>query len=66
MWADALEKKREAQSTEEIRERRNKKYGTMQDISSTVYSGSVDSGGGPVFQGNLSSGRDINVNQGLR
>jgi hypothetical protein len=52
LWVNALEKI-EAQSTEEIRERRNEKY---------IYLGSVHSGGGSVFQGNLNAGRNININ----
>jgi len=65
LWADTL-KKTETQFMEEIREGRNKKFGTMQDVGSSVYSGSVNSGGGLVFQGNQSAGRDFNVNQGFR
>ena len=65
LWANTL-KKTEAQCREETRERSNKEFGTKQDIGSAVYSGSVNSGGGPVFQGNQSAGRDFNVNQGFR
>jgi hypothetical protein len=50
---------------EEVRERRNRRFGTMQDVvSGSQYCGSVNAGGGPVFQGNLSAGRDFNVSMG--
>ena len=62
LWADTLKKKTEAQCIEEIQERRNEKFGTKQNVGSSVYSGSVNSGGGPVFQGNQFAGRDFNFN----
>ncbi|KAJ9656083.1 hypothetical protein H2201_008655 [Coniosporium apollinis] len=76
LWVDALQKEAEAQakaasasqvSPEEIRERRNRRFGTMQDVvSGSQHFGSVNSGGGPVFQGNQSAGRDFNVGTGSR
>jgi protein SERAC1 len=76
LWVDTLQKEANAQAeagsglqmpAEEVRERRNRRFGTMQDVvSESQYSGSVNAGGGPVFQGNLSAGRDFNVNMGSR
>jgi protein SERAC1 len=76
LWVDTLQKEADAQAkadsglqipAEEVRERRNRRFGTMQDVvSGSQYSGSVNTGGGPVFQGNLSAGRDFNVNTGSR
>jgi protein SERAC1 len=76
LWVDTLQKKADAQAkagsgsqmlAEEVRERRNRRFGTMQDaVSGSQYCGSVSAGGGPVFQGNLSAGRDFNVNMSSR
>jgi hypothetical protein len=76
LWVDTLQQEADAQakagselqvSAEEIREKRNGRFGTMQDVvGGTQYCGSVNSGGGPVFQGNQSAGRDFNVNIGSR
>ena len=75
LWVDTLQKEADAQAdagsgsqmpAEEVRERRNRRFGTMQDVSGSQYCGSVNTGGGPVFQGNLSAGRDFNVSMGSR
>jgi len=76
LWVDTLQKEADAQAkvgsglqmpAEEVRERRNRRFGTMQDVvSGSQYCGSVNAGGGPVFQGNLSAGRDLNVSMGSR
>jgi protein SERAC1 len=76
LWVDTLQKEADAQAkagsesqipAEEIRERRNRRFGTMQGVvSGSQYFGSVNAGGGPVFQGNLSAGRDFNVSMGSR
>jgi hypothetical protein len=76
LWVDTLQKEADAQAkagsglqmpAEEVRERRNRRFGTMQDVvSGSQYCGSVNAGGGPVFQGNLSAGRDFNVSMGSR
>jgi protein SERAC1 len=72
LWVDTLQKEADAQakvgsglqmSAEEVREKRYSRFGPMQDVvSGTHYFGSVNTGGGPVFQGNQSAGRDFNVN----
>ena len=76
LWVDTLQKEADAQAkagsglqmpAEEVREGCNRRFGTTQDVvSGSQYCGSVNAGGGPVFQGNLSAGRDFNVNMGSR
>jgi hypothetical protein len=51
---------------EEVRKRRNQKFGTIQDVSELQNSGSINSSGGPVFLGNQNAGRDVNINTILR
>jgi hypothetical protein len=51
-------------NSDDLREKRGKKFATMADItgesgSSPVYSGNFNSGGGPIFAGKQSAGRDI-------
>jgi hypothetical protein len=74
LWVDTLQKEANAQAkagsglqmpAEEVQEWRNRRFGTMQDVvSGSQYCGSVNAGGGPVFQGNLTAGRDFNVSMG--
>jgi hypothetical protein len=52
---------------DDLREKRGKKFATMTNLawgsgSSPVYSGNFNIGGGPIFTGERSAGRDI-VNQ---
>lgn len=76
LWVHTLQKAAEArakaaaaaqESVEEIRKRRNERFASMQDFASgPQYSGAVYSGGGPVFLGNQSAGRDLNIGAGPR
>lgn len=73
LWVNTVQNAADAQanaasalevSAEEVRGVRNRRF---QDISNeSHYSGSVYSGGGPVFQGNQSAGRDFYVGTGPR
>lgn len=66
LWTDAIEKRMETHNAEppsrkEIRDlRRDKSYGTMQDILSPMYSGSVNAGRSS-FQGNAHVGGDFSM-----
>jgi hypothetical protein len=76
LWVDTLQKEADAQAkagsgsqmpAEEVRGKRDRKFGTTQDVvSGSYYCGSVNVGGGPISQGNLSAGRDFNVSLGSR
>ena len=77
VWANEIEehiasKKLQAQpnkieqlpNSDDIREKRGKKFATIADItggggSSPVYSGNFNSGGGPIFAGKQNAGRDV-------
>lgn len=55
LWCNAIQESRP--SVETIREKRNRRFGELHDVAPTVISG-----GGPVFMGNQTAGRDFNVN----
>src|SRR5580704_14496810 len=74
LWIDNLQREAEAKakadptsqlSIEEIRDRRNRRFGTIQDIDGPQIQ-SVSSRGGPIFLGSQNAGRDFNVNTSFR
>lgn len=62
LWVDTIERtlQSSAPAPSELREKRNKKFGSMQDIDpQPERAGFFHSGGGPIIFGSQSAGRDI-------
>lgn len=75
LWVDTLQQQivdsaaanwQPESSGSEAAGRRNQRLAIMQDMGSVSYSGYINSGGGSVFQGNQTAGRDFNFSGGPR